>query len=201
VARALSHHRHLFLGGMATDNFEETLRRTPDLIAFGRYAMQIEPWIETFGRKQVHIAQLESYSNDRRSGLVELCKFLGIEAQPDLVHSQTVFRAAKDKRKVPSWMAGPWRQVTCSHWYLYRVRPKIPDGVIAQLKRLVLRSPPPPPPPPRPAIIDAIIDAVRDDADKLRQIMGRDQPLWDFDAVRAQYVPGAGHDQPAVAAI
>lgn len=197
VARSLSHHLHLHLAGEASADFEETLQHRSELIDFSRYAMQIDPWIETFGRQRIHIVQLERYADDRREGLRELCTFLGVEPQAELVQESKVFRAAKDKRRIPSWLAGPLQKVTSNHWYRYTLRPLIPDNAITRLKKTLFK-PPPQLPPPRPAVIDQIVDTVRDDAERLRQIMGRDEPLWDFDAVRAKYVRT---DQRAEAAV
>lgn len=197
VARALSHHRHLYLSGFASPDFEETLRHTPDLIDVSRYAMQIEPWIEMFGPQLVYISQLETYSQDRQAGLKELCTFMGIEAQPELVEENVVFRSAEDKQKVPSWLAGPFRRIVTSHLYLYRLRPMLPDALIVRMKRALLSSPQEIRRP-SPAVIDELIEGVRDDAERLRRFMGRSEPLWDFDSVRMKYV---GADQPAGAAV
>lgn len=187
VSRTMSHHQHLYLAGEAPADFEEAYRSIPDIIDFSRYAMQIEPWIDTFGRNNVHIVRLESHAADRRQGTVELCKFLGIEPHPDLVHADKIFRKATDKMRVPPWLSRPLQSITWSDWYKYKVRPMIPDSMIARLKRIILSTPPESLPKPRLAIVDEIIDAVRDDAERLRQIMGSEKPLWDFDAVRRKY--------------
>lgn len=185
VARVLSHHRDRYLARQAPADFEEYLRQGDHPINVSRYAMQIEPWIEAFGRQQVHIIQLESYARNRRQEFADLCDSLGIDPQFELVKADAVYNASK--AKAPHWLAaGPLGRVLRTHWYQNALRPWIPDFFISVFKRSVLKAPPLPPPP-RLAVIDEIIDRVRDDAERLRHIMGRDEPLWDFEAVRRKY--------------
>jgi hypothetical protein len=191
VARSLSHHFHLYLAGMAPADFEITLRQTPDLIDFSCYAMQIQPWIDTFGRNQIHVLLLEEYSRDRIAGLNELCGFLGIKPRPELIEQEAAFNAAEDKRMIPPWLAGAWRRTIWSSLYRSTIRPIIPDRLIGRLKKTLLRSAPPPPPPLGPDVVDRLINAFRADADKLREIMGRTQPLWDFELVRKKHIDAA----------
>lgn len=188
IARALSHHRHLFLEGSAPASFEKTLRETPDLINFSLYAMQIEPWIEAFGREQVHIIQLENYARNRRKGLSELAKFLGFDARPELVQEEVSYNAARDRKKTPAWLAAPLRKVARNGRYRFMFRPLIPDDLIAFLKKILLERAPVSLPNPHSATIEQIINAVSDDAERLRKIMGREEPLWDFGTVRLKYI-------------
>ena len=188
VARALSHHFHMHLAGLAPADFGETLRQLPDLINFGRYAMQLGPWIEAFDREQIHVVHFETYAGGRMTGLSEMCKFLGIVDQPELIQQERSFNAAQDKRKIPPWLASTWRKVIWTPFYRNTVRPLVPDRLILMLKKTLLRPVAVPPSPPAPAVIDLLIDAFRDDAERLRQIMGWDKPVWDFEKVRAKYL-------------
>ncbi len=68
---------------------------------------------------------------------------------------------------------------------LYRkiVRPLLPIRMRDALRGALLPKAPPKPSPPSRQIVQRIVDAVADDADSLRELMGRDQPLWDFEAM------------------
>jgi hypothetical protein len=65
VKRALSHHYHLYREGRAPADFGEALRKYPELIDYGRYAWQLEPWIEAFGLSRILVVRFEDYVGGR----------------------------------------------------------------------------------------------------------------------------------------
>jgi hypothetical protein len=79
VARALSHHYHDYAHGTCGPDVDAEMRRLPFFIDASRYAFQIEPWIETFGRERVLIARFEDYVADRRRVTAEVSRFIGVE--------------------------------------------------------------------------------------------------------------------------
>jgi len=65
VARTFSHHRHLYHDGRIAADINQVLRSTEldcrELIEIGRYAAQIQPWLDVFGTEHVRIVQFEQY--------------------------------------------------------------------------------------------------------------------------------------------
>jgi hypothetical protein len=51
LQRTLSHHRFLYQLGLMEKDINRVIRSDPTLIDYSRYAMQIEPWLATFGRR------------------------------------------------------------------------------------------------------------------------------------------------------
>ena len=85
-------------------------------------------------------------------------------------------------------------------WYKRLVRPLLPRKARLKIQELFLPKAPEKQPP-SPEALQYIIDRVRGDAEELRRIMGRTEPLWDFDAVSAKYrgkAPAQTAGRPAV---
>ena len=81
IARALSHYIHEWTMGTITSDLDTALREHPALVDYGRYAMQIAPWVETFGAQAIHVDTLEAMQADPQSLMARLGAFLG---RPDL---------------------------------------------------------------------------------------------------------------------
>ena len=62
VARAISHHHNEIHNPTVPTDINEAIRVHAPLIEFGMYTMQLKPWLETFGREQLHIVQFEQRS-------------------------------------------------------------------------------------------------------------------------------------------
>jgi hypothetical protein len=59
-------------------SFEDALREDPSLIDRGRYATHLEPYLERFGRSNVHVALFDDLQVDPQSFAAELYEFLGV---------------------------------------------------------------------------------------------------------------------------
>ncbi len=183
VARAVSHHYHLLVNGEVGADVNHAARTCPSLVDYGRYAMQIRPWIEELGEDRVSIVRFESYVADRRRTVAELSRFLGVEPRTEAIQVDRIRNVAGDRR-VRGGAA--WR---FSRRGLYRrwLRPWLPRSARDRLRRLGMPPPPPRPAPPAPATVDYILDRVEGDAAALWELMGAAGPLWDFEAVRRRY--------------
>lgn len=81
VARAVSHYVHEWSRGVIgrREGFEAALARLPEMVDYGRYAMQLAPWIERFGTARVHVDTLEAMRADPQAVLARVGAFLGRE--------------------------------------------------------------------------------------------------------------------------
>lgn len=77
VERAVSHFVHEWSQGVMSDDMVAEFSRHPEIVDYGRYAMQIRPWIEAFGADSVHLTSLEALQADPQGVLQEVATFIG----------------------------------------------------------------------------------------------------------------------------
>jgi len=179
VARAISHHYHLYRAGNAIADINEAVRSTSALIEYGRYALQLRPWLKIFGRENVFILPFEEYITKRRQSTAEVSQFLGITPRPELVVAEKIHNAAEDLGRLSPVVMPIVRAMTRSKWYKVHIHPRMPRCVSRCLKSAVSGDPPPRPAPPSLTTVKHVIDRVREDEEELRCIMGRVHPIWD----------------------
>jgi hypothetical protein len=179
VARIVSHHYHEFAAGRMPANIDDAVRDFPELVNYSRYAMQLAPWIETFGRDHVHVVRFEDYVTHRRDAVVEVTRFLGLEPRPDLVQDEKVFNRSDGKPV----MKGPLVILRRNPIYSRLVRPLLPLSARDALRRALMPKAPPRPDPPTAATVASIIEQLRDDLAALPGLLDAPDPLWDLEAV------------------
>lgn len=79
VARAMSHYIHQWTHGVIKTSPEAAFDEFPELIDYGRYAWQIAPYIEKFGKDRIMLTSLEQFKSDPQMQLDLIAKFLGHE--------------------------------------------------------------------------------------------------------------------------
>ncbi len=173
VARIISEHRHDAAVGLIDCGIDEAVRREPHFINYSLYAMQIAPWIETFGRERVLILRFETFVRNRLATVEEVSRFIGVTPRPDLVRPDVAYNES-DRKRI---LRGPLSLISRNVFYKRLVSPYIPLAAKEKLQELLLPKAPPPPAPPSPETVALIRDRVRDDAERLRRIMGCDTPL------------------------
>src|SRR6056297_1487501 len=77
VERAVSHFIHEWSQGVMSDDMTAEFARTPEIVDYGRYAMQIRPWIEEYSADAVHLTSLEAMQADPQRVLSEVAAFIG----------------------------------------------------------------------------------------------------------------------------
>ena len=190
VSRIISQHDHEHVYENMGADINQAVRESDPLINYSLYAMQIEPWLERLGPDRVRIIHFESYVEDRRRTVSSICEYLGIAPRPELVKPDDVFNPGD---AAPAAAGLVWR-MTKSRWYRKGVRPLLPMGLKSRLRAALLPKGPPRPDPPTLRTVDYIIERIQDDSERLRQLMGRSAPLWDFDAVRRCFLDSAVPD-------
>jgi hypothetical protein len=102
VDRAVSHFIHEWSQGEMTDDMTAEFARHPELVDYGRYAMQIRPWIEAFGAEAVHVTSLEAMQADPRGVLSEVAAFIGHEGPVAWVEGRARENASAERvRRFP----------------------------------------------------------------------------------------------------
>jgi hypothetical protein len=174
VSRIISHHHHLYANGTVGMDINEAVRSCPDLLNFSRYAMQIQPWIEMFGREQILLLQFEQFVSDRHGAAEKVCAFLGIEARPELIAADKVFNKGENK----PIGKGIWRAIARHRAYRCFLHPLLPLSLKDRIREYALPKAPARPDPPNDATIAWIRSELADDMEQLRGLMGRQTPIW-----------------------
>ncbi len=115
-ARAISHYWWEVEFSAEGRSFPEAMKASREIADVGNYAMQIAPFIATFGRGRVHVLTMETLTDDPRTAMDEILQFLELESAgattPSLVHKnrgrETVSRVSGPFSKLkgtPAWAA------------------------------------------------------------------------------------------------
>lgn len=80
VARLVSHYIHEWSMGVISTDIETALETHPELIAYSRYGMQIEPYVARFGAGRIHWTTQEALRAAPEATLARAGAFLGLGA-------------------------------------------------------------------------------------------------------------------------
>jgi len=77
IERLVSHYVHEAAAGVVRGSLERALEVRPELVEYGRYAMQLEPYLEAFGPKRVLPVFFPRLVGNPGEELVRVGRFLG----------------------------------------------------------------------------------------------------------------------------
>ncbi|MCR4303445.1 MAG: sulfotransferase [Gallionella sp.] len=102
VDRLVSHYIHEWSTGIYHCGIDEAVNKYPELIAYGRYAMQLEPYFEAFGRDAVLPVFFDHLVREPQAELERICKFIGYQCQPAWVENMKPDNVSSERiRKFP----------------------------------------------------------------------------------------------------
>jgi hypothetical protein len=78
VQRALSHYKHEWIERRITCDATTAFDRHPELIDYGRFAMQLEPFVKVFGCDAIKVTSLELLKTDRDEEFARLGRHIGM---------------------------------------------------------------------------------------------------------------------------
>jgi len=82
MKRLESQYVHEWTMNVVSGSFGEALRTHPALVAYGRYPMQLQPYLETFGAGRVLPVFMERLTAHPQAELERICAFLGYTGTP-----------------------------------------------------------------------------------------------------------------------
>jgi hypothetical protein len=82
VDRLVSQYIHEWTERVISCPIDEAIDRHPELIAYSRYAMQLRPFIEAFGREAILPVFFDRLSAEPQQELERVCRFIGYEGTP-----------------------------------------------------------------------------------------------------------------------
>jgi len=185
VSRTLSHHQHMMNDAteakMGPDVNSE-IRKHSAPIGYSRYAQQLQPWVDQFGKQNIYVIKFEDYISDRNTVLKNLFDYLGVEAREIEIESAGANRG-HEKRVAGKFIYRLY------HTKLFQriIKPFSPELLRSTLRNVLLRKSKVRSIPPTLETIDFIIESVQDDVNQLHTMLDWSQPAWDFAEVRAKY--------------
>lgn len=165
VDRLLSHYAHEWVLGRVSDPIELALERHPEFVAYGRYEMQLRPYLETFGPAQVLPMFFERLVAHPQEELERLCRFLEYRGMPRWVEELGPQNVSRERVR-----RGAIRDRILGGSVLTRIRRRwIPEAVRNRIKRLwQMRELPRIPP----AKLEALHRGFDDDLERLGARLG-----------------------------
>lgn len=104
VDRLVSHYIHEWSTGVYNCGIEEAIGKHPELVAYGRYAMQLAPYFETFGRAAVLPVFFDHLLSEPQAELERICHFIGYGGQPVWMHDLKPDNISSERvRKFPGY--------------------------------------------------------------------------------------------------
>jgi hypothetical protein len=180
IERAISHHYHLMRVGKAPADMEVAAQKKAALVNYGRYMMQLQPWIESFGADRIHVVVFEEFIANPQAEMSRIRAFLGIPMQADCAECsiRRVANKGEEALVAGNWTRSLKRKVTRSNFYKTQIRARLPKFAAAVLKSLLLRRAVERPAPPSRATYEFFARAFAEDNAALQAFLGRPQPLW-----------------------
>jgi hypothetical protein len=82
IDRLISQFIHEWTMRLTDDSIDKAIDSLSILVDYSRYAMQIRPFLETFGHAKVQIVFFESLTKNSQTELERVCRFIGYEGAP-----------------------------------------------------------------------------------------------------------------------
>ena len=180
IERLVSHYWHNVrdpVYGRERRALLKAVRKRPDYLAFGDYAMQLEPYINLFGRDALYALTFEALIQDPQRELERLYDWLGLPSHP--IEGEAL-KAHNQKPKDIIGVAGAGLLNRIEHSNAWdRISPYVPPWAKNWAKKRAYRPVDERPPQQDiPRLMDAIGDLQRRQIDKLSCLLGRDFPEW-----------------------
>ena len=136
VARTLSHYRYAVRRRTERRPLPVALRQEPFYGAVSNYAMQLEPYLSTFGADRVYVLELERLARDTRTELEGLFSWLGLAPSgADAFERRNEMPAEVEVTTGPDAL----HRLGQSRAYRKAIRRMIPEPLLAVLRRRLLR--------------------------------------------------------------
>ena len=101
IVRMRSHYQHRVALGAETGPPETALLENPIYLAYSKYAMQLERYLEHFPREQLLVITSESLRNDRAATVRSVYEFLGVDPTLSPPALETEFYTTAQRRSYP----------------------------------------------------------------------------------------------------
>lgn len=150
VARAVSQYRFEYMLGGARSSFADAVSASPGLVDNGRYAFQLQQWLDHFPPDRFLLVLAEAFAADPVRQVARALEFLGLPGgpvtSPSIEHSNETANIVRQSRAL--------RLVRESDLGRRLIRPLLPDRLVEGYKRRAYERS-------RPELTDADVAALR----------------------------------------
>lgn len=102
VDRLVSHYMHEWSTGVYRCGIEEAVDKYPELITYGCYSMQLDPYLEAFGHDAVLPVFFDHLLHEPQAELERICQFIGYKGRPVWVKDMKPDNVSSERvRKFP----------------------------------------------------------------------------------------------------
>ncbi|MBM9605760.1 sulfotransferase domain-containing protein [Desulfopila inferna] len=161
VDRLISHYIHEWSQGNISCDINTAVRHHPELIEYGRYNMQLEPYISTFGFSAILPLFTERLQITPRQELQAIFDFLEIPAKPEWCHDIQSNKSS-ERLKVCAWRDALVNDPTLRFFR----RAFIPKSVRRKVRRIWTMTE-------RPMLSDGVLRHVEQIFDEDLELLGR----------------------------
>lgn len=109
VDRLVSQYMHEWTQRTIGVSLDDAVDQYPMLMNYSRYAMQLEPYLEAFGRDRILPVFFERLTKSPQTALTEVGCFIGLSAAPVWQHDLHQRNASADRLR-----ASPWRDAVAN---------------------------------------------------------------------------------------
>jgi len=89
IDRLISHYMHGWLEHTIEGDINDAIHRYPELVAYGRYDMQLAPFIAAYGRDAILVIDFNDIVNRPQETLEKVCGFISYQGEPKWVAGLT----------------------------------------------------------------------------------------------------------------
>lgn len=186
IDRIISQHRHEHSAGLVSESQNNEVRQHSRFIDYSSYAYQLQPWLEAIGSERIMVVRFEDYAARRQEVVDGVCEFLGLEPNACHIELETIYNQSEGKPV----LKGFWRSISESSFYKKAFRKLLTPNLRLAIRRWILPSAPEQPSRSTDSTMSWLHESLVDDVNKLSEMLGYDQPLWeDFANVEPLAVP------------
>lgn len=85
IDRLISHYKHEWSQQAITVNINDAIGQHPELIEYGRYSVQLQPYFEAFGRERVLPVFYDRLAAAPQEELERICRFIACPQRPEWI--------------------------------------------------------------------------------------------------------------------
>lgn len=106
IDRLVSHYMHAWLESSMEGDINQAIGRYPQLVNYGRYAMQVRPFLESYGPENILPVFFERLTLHPQEELERVCSFLGYEGSPSWNSEQGKQNVSSERLRVDPFRDG-----------------------------------------------------------------------------------------------
>lgn len=194
IERAISHYWHFVADGREDRGMLTAIKQTDEYIARSNYAMQLQPYLDTFGSSQVFTLTLEELNKNPDAVFRSIFSWLNIDPAVRIDASKRLNVSSTELKQTRRHLV--FLDTMMKHWRWKKYEPRMPELIPRQLRQAAYRPVVKSQVDRRPAV-EYLRPILQAHTKTLQQLLHREFPEWTMlyppaDAPGAEASAGAG---------